>query len=176
MNGKKILALCILSAIFGSASTVAFYHWNSPAKLDRFENAQGKDKIQLFPGNSSIPNLPDPEEWESAFFQQFLGNQPTFFVSSPTIQTREDDNYVYFELPLKENEESKLKANVVGENLEIEGEIQERTTEEGGKSERFVQRSFSHLLPLPLAADPKTLMVISEPGKTVIRFQKKTGS
>lgn len=181
MKKRFVIVLCLLSAALGAGSTAALFLWVVPP-TSRQAADQQKDRFQFFPGipgPSSLPQgfnspFPDSEEWESHFFQQFFGDQPSFFISSPKIQLREDETYFYFELPLKENEESKLKANVVGESLEIAGEIQERQVEDGGKSERFMQRNFSQVLPLPPAADPKSLMIISEPGKTVIRFQKRT--
>lgn len=181
MKKRTVIALCLLSATLGAGSTAAFFLWRDSLSSKQTAVHQ-QDRFQLFPGipapsgspQGSSPQFPDPDDWESHFFQQFFGNQPSFFVSSPKIQMREDETHFYFDFPLKENEESKLKANVVDGNLEIEGEIQERQTEDGGKSERFLQRTFSQMLSLPPAADPKSLMIISEPGKTVIRFQKRT--
>ncbi len=181
MKIRTVVLLCLFSAALGAGSTAAIFLWVIPSVSKQAADQQ-KDRFQFFPGIPEPSDLPpgapspfsDPAEWESHFFQQFFGDQPSFFVSSPKIQLREDETYFYFELPLKDNEESKLKATVVGESLEIEGEIQERQVEDGGKSERFMQRTFSQVLPLPPAADPKSLMIISEPGKTVIRFQKRT--
>jgi HSP20 family molecular chaperone IbpA len=127
----------------------------------------------IFPAPPRFPGLPLQEEFSDSFFQQFFGQQTSFLFATPTVDTREDENFYYFDVPLKKNQESKVRANVSGDYLEIEGEISERSGSETANAQRTVQRSFSQIFPLPAFADAKSLQIISEPGRTVIRLEKK---
>lgn len=169
MPTRKVVLLCLISALIGAASTYLLM----PHETQRASAPMRPNQFGLFSPPPQPPGFPARDEMEDSFFQQFLGNQPSFFFASTSVATREDENFYYFEVPLKENQESKLRANVNGNYLEIEGDIVERSGDETSSAQRMVQKSFSQMLPLPAQADPKSLQIISEPGKTVIRFQKR---
>ncbi len=169
MSTRKVILLCFFSALLGGAGTYLLL----PRESAQVRLQGTQDRFGLFSPPPHFPGFPAREELEDSFFQQFLGSQPSFFFASPSVETREDENFFYFEVPLKENQESKLRANVNGNYLEIEGDIVERSGDETSAAQRMVQKSFAQMLPLPVQADPKSLQIISAPGKTVIRFQKR---
>lgn len=83
------------------------------------------------------------------------------------IHLKEDDQYIYYEIVIKDLNSTSVKASVEGNDLSITGE-----SVSGRDSESFsttVTRSF----PLPAQAKAETMQMIPEAGMVVIRFQKK---
>jgi HSP20 family molecular chaperone IbpA len=172
MKIKQVILLCILSAVLGAFATLGTQSLFSRDANQKTSRDSNRAFSVLTNEDSHLTNLPDTESLESQFFQNFFGEEHFERLLGTNILQRRDENYFYFEMPLKDTEQSKLRTNLVGDYIEISGEITER--KQSGKSgESMVQRNFSQTLPLPREVDPSTLQIISEPNKTVIRFERK---
>ncbi len=170
MRKRTVVFLCLFSALLGSIFTLGTQFLFSTNR-EKTLTEQNRPQPYLTKTNPNLTNSPDAENFESLFFSNFFGEDRFSQMLGTEVSQRSDENYIYFELPLKETEQSKIKTNLVDEYIEISGEITERkNSSQNGES--ILQRNFSQTLPLPKEANPSTLQIISEPNKTVIRFEK----
>lgn len=109
----------------------------------------------------------EPSEGES-LFDSWYGKR--FGGAAAEITKREDDKFVYYDVSVKGLEANKLNAKVENGQIEISGEINQKTEDLGQRSE--MRSSFHRSFPAPPNVDPNKVQMEQQKEKLVLKFPK----
>lgn len=89
---------------------------------------------------------------------------------APQISTREDKNFVYYDVALPGVDGSSVDASVQNGQVTITGQMKKQTSGPGVNS--FFSSSFQRSVPVPPHTDPKGMDIANEKDKLVLKFPK----
>lgn len=174
------LGRSILGAKFGNARD-SFGSFAPPADVDELQNEMdGRTKEmleELKRRQGIVENDQDMPEDESNIDRDenggglFSFGKRIFNMGSlGELKSREDNQNIYFDLPLDGIDENTLDVKVSGGQINISGEnVQES---KGSHSTMSFRSSFHRSFPIPPNADIKKVQIKKEENKIVIRFPK----
>jgi len=89
---------------------------------------------------------------------------------TPEISRKEDDEYVYYEIPLGDDPQDKVDVKIENGQVDISGRLEENR-EDDGTSTRY-SSSFRRSFPAPDGVDPSGAKVERQAGRLVLKFPK----
>jgi HSP20 family protein len=104
----------------------------------------------------------------SWFKKRFGGGEPG------DIQTREDDDFIYYDVVIKDLSNKKLDIKVESGQIMISGTIEKRSDDKGkqGNSSQFYSSTFHRSFPIPYGVDGDRVQMEQEDEKIIIKFPK----
>jgi HSP20 family molecular chaperone IbpA len=106
--------------------------------------------------------------FDSWFKERFGGGEPG------DIQTREDEDFVYYDVAIKNLSNKKLDIQVEGGQIMISGTIEKRSDDKGKNtnSSQFYSSTFHRSFPVPFGVDGNKVQIEHEGEKIIIKFPK----
>lgn len=86
------------------------------------------------------------------------------------VTQREDKDYVYYDIAIKDLNKEKLNVKVENGQISIAGQIEKKTQEEGDAT--FFSSSFHRSFPAPPEVDAKQVQMESSQDKLTLKFPK----
>ncbi|GJQ59273.1 MAG: Hsp20/alpha crystallin family protein [Candidatus Scalindua sp. AMX11] len=104
----------------------------------------------------------------SWFKKRFGGGKPE------DIQTREDDDFIYYDVVIKDLSNKKLEIKVEGGQIRISGTTETRSDnkEKDATSRQFYSSTFHRSFPVPNGVDGDRVQMEQEGEKMIIKFPK----
>ena len=87
------------------------------------------------------------------------------------IKQREDEEFVYYDIELRDETPKELKVEVHDGQMSISGQIETMQNEQGSKN--YMSRTFHRSFPVPGNVDGESFKMTQEGEKIVIKFQKR---
>jgi HSP20 family molecular chaperone IbpA len=115
-----------------------------------------------------LDNDPSGGIFDSWFKKRFGGGEPG------DIQTREDNDFVYYDVVIKDLSNKKLDIKVEGGQIKITGTIEKRSDDKGknANSSRFYSSTFYRSFPAPHGVYGDKVQMEQEDEKIIIKFPK----
>lgn len=113
-------------------------------------------------------NDPGGGMFGSWFKKRFGGGDPG------DIQTREDEDFVYYDVVIKDLSNKKLDIQVEGGQIMISGTIEKRSNDKGknANTSQFYSSTFHRSFPVPYGVDSDRVKMEHEGEKIIIKFPK----
>jgi HSP20 family molecular chaperone IbpA len=86
------------------------------------------------------------------------------------ITQREDDHFVYFDVPVEGLEHEKVEVRVKDGQIDISGQVEKRSEEQGAHA--YLSSNFHRSFPVPPNVDPDKFRMAHEKDKLVLKFSK----
>jgi len=106
--------------------------------------------------------------FDSWFKKKFGGGDPG------DIQVREDEDFVYYDVVIKNLSDQKLEIRVEGGQINISGTIEKETGDKGkdGRSRQFSSSTFHRSFPVPNGVDSTKAEMEHDGDKIIIKLPK----
>lgn len=134
------------------------------------ESTNPFDRIQKM-RKQMMKQLPSDDDLDEDQFNLTFGDEGMNPLDSGRMTQREDDQYIYYEVPLRGLKEEKLDVQVSQGQVTISGKVEKKSEEKGNST--FFSSSFHRSFPVPPGVDAEHLQVEPEKDKFVIKFPKK---
>jgi HSP20 family molecular chaperone IbpA len=118
-----------------------------------------------------LKQLPSDEDMDEDQFNLSFHEDGIDQLNSGQMTQREDDQFVYYEVPLRGLKEEKLDVQVSQGQVTISGKTEKKTEEKG--SATYFSSSFHRSFPVPPGVDAEHLQVEPSQDRFVIKFPKK---
>lgn len=86
------------------------------------------------------------------------------------INEREDDHFIYFEIPIKNLKKEKLKVNIANGMVQVTGQIEKK--KQGKHASSYYSSSFHRSFPVPAGVDADKVQMSQEKDQLVVKFPK----
>lgn len=130
--------------------------------------------IDDFNNNSFFDKSDDPFEqmrrMQGRFLKQFDHPMPFSSNDVGEIKRREDEKFVYYEIPIKGLKNEKLNVKVSDGQIHISGQTE--TKSDDGSSSAFLTSSFHRSFPVPSDVDANKVQLENTSNQLVIKFPK----
>ncbi len=94
-------------------------------------------------------------------------------VTAAEVKTREDKDFVYYDIPIKDLNREKLKVKVEDGQISISGQVEKKSEEEGSAS--YYTSSFHRTFPAPAQVDSERFQLEQMNDTLTLKFPKKMG-
>ncbi|MCR4312874.1 MAG: Hsp20 family protein, partial [Candidatus Roizmanbacteria bacterium] len=108
------------------------------------------------------------EIFDSWFKNRFGGGEPG------DIQTREDEDFVYYDVVIKDLSNKKLDIKVEDGQIKISGTVEKRSDDKGKNtnSSKFYSSTFHRSFPVPYGVDSDRVQMEQDDDKIIIKLPK----
>lgn len=157
LNPTLILSSDSRKLAFGNIVSDHFFNQDDP-----FERMEDHMK-----GIDDQNSKTDPL-FDSLYSNKFNGG------SINDVSQREDDDFIYYDVSVKDLESTPVTTNIEDGHVTISGETEnkERSDKGGNSAESFFKLSFSRTLPVPEGVKEGQMEVIPDKDKLTLKFPK----
>lgn len=106
--------------------------------------------------------------FDSWFKRKFGGGEPG------EIRQREDDDFIYYDVVIKDLVNQKLDIRVEGGQITVSGTVEKKSSDKGNKrsSQQFFSSTFHRSFPVPYGVDETKAQMEQEGEKIIIKLPK----